>query len=140
VLCRLYQFVGLISVSLLSNSSYANTLGSNPVNPGITLLKMTVAMVVVLGSIWGLSALLRRMRVPSLQARNGMSLISSFNVGQREKLIVVQVGDEQLLLGVTSSQITKLHVLANPLDLNGGSGSQSFKETLNAAMNREIPA
>ena len=140
MLCRIYQILTLVFVSLLSVSGYANTLSSSPVNPGITLLKMTVAMVVVLGSIWALSTLLRRFRVPSLQAKNGMSLVSSFNVGQREKLIVVQVGDEQLLLGVTSSKISKLHVLPKPLDLEGGSGSQSFKETLNAAMNREIPA
>ena len=140
MLCRIYQILTLVFVSLLSVSGYANTLSSSPVNPGITLLKMTVAMVVVLGSIWVLSTLLRRFRVPSLQAKSGMSLVSSFSVGQREKLIVVQVGDEQLLLGVTSSEISKLHVLPKPLDLEGGSGSQSFKETLNAAMNREIPA
>ena len=140
MLCRISQVITLVLLSVVSASIYADTLGVNPVNPGITLLKMTVAMVVVLGTIWGLSALLKRLKVPSLQTKNGMSLVSSFSVGQREKLIVVQVGDEQLLLGVTSSEISKLHVLPKPLDLKGSSGSQSFKETLNAAMNREIPA
>jgi len=138
VLCRIYKIIALVLVSVLSANGYANTLGAGPVNPGITLLKMTVAMVVVLGSIWGLSTLLKRFRVPSLQNKSGLNLISSYSVGQREKLIVVQVGDEQLLLGVTSSAISKLHVLPKPLDLSDSSGSHSFKETLNAAMNREI--
>ncbi len=140
MLCRIYSYSVLIFAFLFSANSYANTLGASPVNPGITLLKMTVAMVVVLGTIWGLSVLLRRFRVPAIQAKHGMNLISSYSVGQREKLIVVQVGEEQLLLGVTSSAISKLHVLPKPLNMDDASTSRSFKETLNAAMNREISA
>ena len=46
---------------------------------------------------------------------SGMKIISSLPLGTREKLVLVEVGGKQLLLGVTSSQINTIHVFDDPL-------------------------
>lgn len=137
---RIYQYGALILMALFSQNSYANSIGSNPANPVIALLKMTLALALVLGLLWGFTTLLKRIQSPSLQAKSGLKIVSSFNLGQREKLLVMQVGEEQVLLGVTSSAISKLHVLPKPLNLENPDDTKSFKKTLNAALNREISA
>ena len=101
---------------------------------------MSVALAVVLGLMWVFVTLLKRFQAPSMQAKSGLKLISTYSFGQREKLVVIQVGKEQLLLGVSSSAISKLHVLPIPLDMQTSGEARSFKKTLNAAINREIPA
>ncbi|MBX2836139.1 MAG: flagellar biosynthetic protein FliO [Gammaproteobacteria bacterium] len=140
MLDRAYQLIVLIALASSSSLSYATASGSVSVNPIIALLKMAFALVVVLVLLWAFTVLLKRLQSPSLRAKNGLELVSTYSVGQRERLVVVQVGEEQLLLGVTSSAISKLHVLPTPLQQLSDEQSGSFKKTLKAAMNREVPA
>lgn len=50
------------------------------------------------------------------QARNNklLNLRASCQVGQRERVVVVEVDDTLLVLGVTAQQITLLHTLPAP--------------------------
>ena len=137
---RTVQKCALILLASVSSHSYADTIASNPASPVIALLKMLFALAVVLGALWGFSTLLKRFQAPSLQSKSGLKLVSTYNLGQREKLVVMQVGEEQLLLGVSPSAISTLHVLPTPLDLESTGEAGSFKKTLNAAINREISA
>ena len=55
------------------------------------------------------------------------------HLGAKEKLVVVQAGKQQLLLGVTAHQITLLETLDEPLVPNQESSadfSQSFAKLL----------
>lgn len=135
---RIHQKMAFVLVALFSSNSYANAIGSNPANPGIALLKMLLALAVVLSLLWGFATLIKRFHGPSLQSNSGLKLVSTFNLGQREKLLVMQIGEEQLLLGVTSTTISKLHVLPTPLNLQSTADAGNFKQTLKAAISREI--
>lgn len=140
MLDRVYQLLALILLATNSSANYAAASGSVSVNPIIALLKMAFALVAVLALLWLFTVFLKRLQSPSLRAANGLELVSTYSVGQRERLVVVQVGEEQLLLGVTSSAISKLHVLPTPLRPPADGESGSFKQTLKAALNREVPA
>ncbi|MCF5179307.1 flagellar assembly protein FliO, partial [Pseudomonas sp. PA-6-1D] len=37
-------------------------------------------------------------------------------LGPRDRLVLVQVGEEQILLGITPGRITPLHVLKTPVE------------------------
>ncbi len=71
------------------------------------LLSALVAVLLLMGA---LAWLAKRMRLPNLAAGtpSTLSVRSSLNIGQREKLVVVQFGSQEILLGVTSSQIQTL--------------------------------
>lgn len=74
-----------------------------------------VALLAVLALIVGLAWLLKRLPGAGLRSSDQLRVLSSLSVGQRERLLVVQVGPQQLLLGVTTQGITTLHTLAEPL-------------------------
>ncbi len=42
-------------------------------------------------------------------------MIGSRALGPRDRLVLVQVGEEQILLGLTPGRITPLHVLKTPV-------------------------
>ena len=45
-----------------------------------------------------------------------LKILGGISLGTKERLLVVQVGDEQLLIGVAPGSISKLHVLEKPLE------------------------
>ena len=47
----------------------------------------------------------------------GMKMITSMHLGAKEKLVVVEVDNKQLLLGVTAHQITLIQTLENPIEV-----------------------
>ena len=50
------------------------------------------------------------------QNTSQLKVITSLSLGAKERVVVVQVGEQQLVLGVTSGQITLIDTLAEPLE------------------------
>ena len=89
---------------------------------------LLLVLVVFLLFAWGIK---RLNRLPAGQ--DGVRVISGINVGSREKLIIVQIGDEQLLIGVTPASINKLHKLENKIPQNS-SVKHPFRNALNGVL------
>ncbi len=94
------------------------------------LLSLFVVLVLFVGFAW----LLRRTGNLSLASRGQLAVISGLSLGVREKLVLVKVGDKQLLLGVTPNRIDKLLELEGDARLfQGGQdkdGPDSFAQKL----------
>lgn len=84
-----------------------------PNSPG--LWGAMLALLLVLALIVGLAWLLKRLPGSGLRQNAQLRIVASLTVGQRERVMVVEVGGQQVLLGVTPHQITPLHTLDNPL-------------------------
>ena len=83
--------------------------------PTTDLLQWLVSCFLVIGLILALAWLLKKSRlVPSL-AQNQLRVISVLPLGNREKLLVVKVGEQQVLLGMTPTNINLLCQLETPL-------------------------
>lgn len=74
-----------------------------------------LALLAVLALIVGLGWLLKRMPGSGFRPAEGMRVVASLNVGAKERVVVVEVNGEQLLLGVTAGGINTLHRLPEPL-------------------------
>ncbi|WP_392732941.1 flagellar biosynthetic protein FliO [Stenotrophomonas rhizophila] len=74
-----------------------------------------LALLAVLALIIGLGWLLKRMPGSGFRPAEGMRVVASLNVGAKERVVVVEVNGEQLLLGVTAGGINTLHRLPEPL-------------------------
>lgn len=115
---------------------------------GITggyLLKLIVALGSVLLIFLLLAFLTKKFHRYGQSHNRNMSVLSTMSVGTRERLMLVQVGEAQLLLGVTPSRIDKLFVLDKPLpgsdqsvpdasskiDATVDSASTDFRQKLN---------
>jgi len=74
-----------------------------------------VVLLGVLALIMFLAWLLKRLPGSALRAPSGLKIIANLPIGARERLAVVEIGNQQLLLGITATQINCLHHLAQPL-------------------------
>ena len=80
------------------------------------LTQLVLGLLLVIGLIFVLAWLMRR--VQRIGPGNGqvIELVGSRALGRRARLVLVQVGEEQILLGITPGRITPLHVLKTPVD------------------------
>jgi len=85
------------------------------VDAGSMILSLLAVLVAIVIAAW----LLKKMQVGGTTV-NGLKVITSLNLGAKEKVVVVQVGDKQLLLGVTGQQINLLDTLAEPIEIKSG--------------------
>jgi len=75
---------------------------------------MILSLLMVLGLIVICALILKRFNLTQ-QDTSQLKLVTSLSLGAKERVVVIQVGKQQLLLGVTAAKITLLDNLAEPL-------------------------
>ncbi|WP_028239477.1 flagellar biosynthetic protein FliO [Stutzerimonas azotifigens] len=84
---------------------------------GGQITKLLFGLLLVVGLIFLLAWLLRRVQQLNPRDAQAIKLVSSRSLGPRDRLVLVQVGGEQILLGMSPGRITPLHVLKDPVIL-----------------------
>lgn len=86
--------------------------------PGVSsgsLLQVTLGLLVVLGIIIGVAWMLRRYGRLQSAASGSLKILGGLSVGPRERVVLLQAGDTQLLVGVAPGRVQTLHVLDTPI-------------------------
>lgn len=91
-----------------------------PGSLGGQLAQMVFGLLLVVGLIFALAWLLRRMQGASPRGGQVIDIVGSRAIGPRDRLLLVQVGKEQILIGHTPGNIEALHVLAEPVQVPDG--------------------
>lgn len=119
------------------------TLSASPINSG-ALLETVGGLLLVLAIIAFLAWLLRRTGQFNSAANGEMKIIAGLSLGTREKAILLQVGTQQILVGVTAQHVQTLHVLENNIETTSKAKivSSSFADKLQQMMkkNTESPS
>lgn len=76
------------------------------------MIKITLSLFLVLAAIVAVAWLLKRMNVAQQGRGNLLKVIGSVAVGQRERIVLVEINETWLLVGVGPGQIRTLHTLA----------------------------
>ena len=111
---RHFAWIGLLGAWPALAASTAVTTATNP-PPSTSLLQWLVSCFLVIGLILLLAWLLKKSRLVPALAQNQLRVISALPLGNREKLLVVKVGEQQVLLGMTPTNINLLCQLETPL-------------------------
>ncbi len=107
---------------------------SEPLGAG-NLLQLTFGLLVVLAAIVGSAWLLRRYGRLQSGVDGALRIIGGLSMGPRERVVLVQVGKQQLLLGVAPGRIQTLHVLEEPVAAGVATPSSGgFAERLAGAL------
>lgn len=102
------------------------------------LTQLGLGLIVVVGLIFLLGYLMRRVGPMAPQGGQHIRLISSYPLGPRDRLALVDVGGQQLLLGISPGRINTLHVFPEPVvDSQGEAASGDFARKLQAILKRE---
>ena len=109
-----------------------------PVDPlaGGSVLNVIFSLMLVIGAIWGVAWLMRRLSLFHAPAGGAMRMLGGLAVGQRERVVLVQVGETQLLLGVAPGRVQTLHVLDKPIEVAAPGEGEGFAERLAQVMGR----
>ncbi|WP_018953888.1 flagellar biosynthetic protein FliO [Thioalkalivibrio sulfidiphilus] len=141
--CLSRFFIRLLAVSALCLPAtvLAEGAGSPLAGGGAAYLaQLVVGLIIVLAAIVVLAFFMRR--ITGVQSRLGSEfrVVSGISLGARERMLLVQVGDKQLLVGVAPGRVQTLHVLDEPIATElpkAPSASESpFASRLRAALNR----
>lgn len=106
----LFGLMALLAISSVfaaeSTSVQTSTAGA--------LFQTFLALIVVLGILYAFLWLLRRYAPAQTGAQGVVKVVGGVMLGPREKVVVVEVGETWLLLGVASGQVNTLHTLPKP--------------------------
>lgn len=139
-------FVALVFICVFfvfpvsATESLANTPQSPIATPDVTasILKVSAGLLLVIFAIFGSAWFFRRFGNFSPVANDSLRVIGGLTIGQKEKIVLLQVGEEQVLVGVAPGNIQKLHVLEKPIKLKDEDRkeSTSFSESLSDAVGK----
>lgn len=98
---------------------------TKPLTPIESLMPMLLGLVVILVIIFSLAYLFRKFSNFGLSSKN-IQIIETQMIGAKEKLVIVQVQEQQFLIGVTGQNISQLGELKKPIQT-----SKQFEDSVN---------
>lgn len=104
-------------------------------------LQMIAGLLVVLAIILGITWLLKRFSLIPATSSSNLKIVSATGIGQRERVVVVEIQDTWLVLGVAPGHITKLHSMNKPTDtaekeMGNSDTASAFSVHLNESINK----
>jgi flagellar protein FliO/FliZ len=103
-----------------------------------SLWQLTLGMLLVLGLIVAIAWLLKRSGRFQMAAGGGLRILGGLSMGARERVVLLQVGETQMLVGVAPGRVQTLHVLDKPLESTlHASTVPGFADQLGRLLNKE---
>ena len=76
--------------------------------------QVIASLAMVIGLLFGALWIMRRVNGVGQAVGGQMRVVSSLGLGQRERAVLVSVGEQQILLGVAPGRVAALHVFDEP--------------------------
>lgn len=109
--CRLPFAVFLFAAPLAwaaEATSPAPTVAASPPDLGSSALSMVLGLLAVLALLFAALWLLKRLHAPRGPAAGWMRVVAGVAVGPRERVVILELGNSWLVLGVAPGQVTTL--------------------------------
>ncbi len=126
---------------LLNSSAVSvatDTAPNLPVTPGLgggDVLNLGVSMLVVVAAIVVLGWLYSRSRFVGGGRSDVINVVATQALGPKERLLIVEVAEQQLLVGMTATGVQTLHVLDKPVTVpDTGRAPTGFASRLRSAV------
>jgi flagellar protein FliO/FliZ len=76
-----------------------------------SVLQVVLSLLLVLAAVVMVAWVLKRINLPKQGSGNTLKVISGVAVGQRERVVLVEVNDTWLVVGVAPGQVNALHTM-----------------------------
>lgn len=118
---RITRLILLLSFCLLPAVALAQAAPPEKIGSADTWVSILSSLLIVIGVIVALGFLMKRFNVVQSNGAQ-MQVVASMMAGARERIVVIQVGDEQHLVGITAHNINHLARLEHPIKNEQASG------------------
>lgn len=88
---------------------------NNPVIDGGDILSMGASMLVVVAAVIALGWLYSRVRFNGGASGDVINVVASRALGPKERIVLIEVADQQLLVGMTATHVQTLHAFEKPV-------------------------
>ncbi len=109
-----FFFISTASAEI-AETTIQSSLLTGPAEPMDHLGQIVLSLVMILVIIFFAAWLLKRFSAFPGGASGHLRVLGALSVGQREKIVLIQAGKEQIVVGVTTSRITLLSKLEQPI-------------------------
>ena len=101
-----------------------------------SIVSVVLGMVVILLLIFVMAWAVKKMHLTPQSRHQLINILSAVSVGQRERIALVQVGEEQFVVGIAPGRIQTLHSMQQAVDVGDTekSANSPFAEKLGQLM------
>ncbi len=127
-------------LALVASSAQADAVTNEVASSLFTgnyLLQVVGSLFLVIFVLLGVMMLLKRFNTLGASTGGYIQVLASTPLGQRERAVLLKVGNDQILVGVASGNVTTLHHLSEPVVPIDSETTLSFKEVWSFAVNRQ---
>ena len=124
--------LSLLTLPALAQES-APAVAPSSLFTGDYLLQVVGSFVVVILLLVAVLVMLKRFNGVSASMGGDMRVVSSVGVGQRERAVLLQVGEQQVLLGVGPGNVRALHIFDEPAVTATSSSTPKFSDVWKVA-------
>jgi flagellar protein FliO/FliZ len=108
---------------------------ASPLSVG-SLTQLTLSLIAIVALIFAISWALKRLKLAGPRGSGEIAVLDELSVGPRDRIVLIRVGESQVLVGISAAGLTALTPLATPIALKGGGASPAFAERLRDLMKR----
>lgn len=103
------------------------------------IMRWMGALLIVLSLFFICVWVVRKASLFSLTSNNQMRVVGGLSIGAKERIVLVQLGSKQLVLGVCPGRVETLHILEGDdcLTANQENKQESFAKKLNDVITRQ---
>ena len=131
-----FSLASLIPQAFAADSAPAVTTST----PFLSLLQVMLGLGLVLAAIAGSAWLLKRLGPGQVAASGALWVVGGVAVGPKERVVLVDVGDTRLVLGVAPGRVSTLHQMQLPVDEHPAQQMEPFAglfhDKLNTLLNK----
>src|SRR5580704_2134968 len=108
---------------------------ASPLSIG-SLTQLGLSLIAIVALILAIGWVLKRFKLNAPRGSVDSEVLDQLSLGPRERVVLVRIGEAQVLVGVGASGIVALTPLATPIALKPSSPSPAFAERLRDIMKR----
>lgn len=125
------QYSFLLFLASLSCSALANS-DASPGIPTATFIQAFLGLALIVALLFGTAWFARKLSGGQNFGQGGMRVVGGIALGPRERLVLVEVGDNWLVIGIVPGQIRTLHTLPKGVtpEKAGLTGDKPFAQWL----------
>ncbi|MDC3393244.1 flagellar biosynthetic protein FliO [Luminiphilus sp.] len=129
-------FIALLSMPVSADEA-KGVIAPSELFTGDYLLQVVGSFVLVICVLLAVLLLLKRFNGAGSPRSGQMRVIASLGLGQRERAVLIEVGNEQFLVGVAPGSVNMLHALPDPVRPASESAKPSFIDVWKVATGKQ---
>ena len=107
----------------------------SPLSVG-SLTQLTLSLIAIVALIFAIGWVLKRFKLAAPRGSMDCEVLDQLSLSPRERIVLVRVGEAQVLVGVGAGGIVALTPLASAIALKAAGPSPAFAERLRDMMKR----